>query len=449
MDDPHNRIDEAYDFFSRSLEEWAGEAGDDERLARMRTLRITLCDLLKVVSITLEADDNAQVIFETLNARGTPLLALDLVKNSVFLEASRQGLETEELYEERWKPEFDAAEMEKYWRAERRQGRLMRPVAELFLMHWLTMRTERVVPATELFTTFRSRVLNGSTDGSVDVLIDRLCRDAETMRGFDRLEPGSVEATFFRRLETLDTTTLIPVVLLLFTEPAVDPTRRTRALRMIESWLVRRVLMGLTAKNYNQQVPVLLSRLRKDLDRPDEVMLSELQAGEGAISVWPTDEVLRARLLGQNIYSWVRQDRIAMVLAAVEKTLYSSKVEALTVPSKLSIEHVIPQKWEKHWPIGVEGDAAKIEAADLRRRNSIHRLGNLTIVTQALNTSLSNGPWSKKQKHLNEHSKLLLNTRLVEDYRDRFDDDAIDERGAWLTDRILEIWPGSTAWSGM
>jgi hypothetical protein len=38
-----------------------------------------------------------------------------------------------------------------------------------------------------------------------------------------------------------------------------------------------------------------------------------------------------------------REDRIAMVLGAVEKTLYSSKVEALTVPSKLSIEHVIPE----------------------------------------------------------------------------------------------------------
>jgi len=38
---------------------------------RARRLRITLCDLLKVVSITLEVDDNPQVIFETLNARGT------------------------------------------------------------------------------------------------------------------------------------------------------------------------------------------------------------------------------------------------------------------------------------------------------------------------------------------------------------------------------------------
>ncbi len=446
VDDPNNRIDEAYEFFTRSLDEWASELEGEARLARMRALRITLCDLLKVVSITLEADDNAQVIFETLNARGTPLLALDLVKNSVFLEASRQGLETEELYEERWKPEFDATDMEKYWRTERRQGRLMRPVAELFLMHWLTMRTERVVPATELFTTFRGRVLDGASTEPIGALIDRLCRDAETMRGFDHLEPGSVEATFFRRLEILDTTTLIPVVLLLFTEPAVDPERRIRALRMIESWLVRRVMMGLTTKNYNQQVPSFLSRVRQDVDRPDEVILEELRAGEGAISRWPTDEELRERLIDQGIYGWVRQDRIAMMLGAVEQTLYSNKVEAVNVPAKLSIEHVIPQKWERHWRLDVADDDAAMEAAQGRRRNNIHRLGNLTIVTQALNTSLSNGPWEKKQKHLNEHSKLLLNTRLVEDYRERFDDDAVDARTVWLADRVLEIWPGPGAW---
>jgi Protein of unknown function DUF262/Protein of unknown function (DUF1524) len=445
-DDPHNRIDEAYSFFVANLEEWATEVDGDARLARMRTLRITLCDLLKVVSITLEADDNAQVIFETLNARGTPLLALDLVKNSVFLEASRQGLATETLYEERWKPEFDVAEMDKYWRAERRQGRLKRPVAELFLMHWLTMRSEKLVPATELFTTFRSRILNEHSNDSIEVIIDRLCRDAETMRSFDKLPVGSVEAKFFERLEILDTTTLIPLILLLFTEPGVDPVRRTRCLLILESWLVRRLLMGLSAKNYSQQTPLLVGKVRKNLARADEVILDDLRSGEGEASRWPGDAELRARLVDQNIYNWVRQDRIAMVLAAVEATLYSSKVEALTIPTKLSIEHIIPQKWEANWPLPVEGDAETVEAAEERRRNSIHRLGNLTIVTHALNASLSNAVWAKKQKHLNEHSKLLLNARLVSEYGDRFDDDSVAERGAWLADRIIEIWPGPDAW---
>ena len=172
-----------------------------ERLERLELLRITLCDLLKVVSITLEADDNAQVIFETLNARGTPLLALDLVKNAVFLEAAEQGLETDALYEEIWKPEFDAPTTMSIGAHERRQGRLNRPIGELFLMHWLTMKLRRVVPATELFATFREQILverAAAADGRAHPgALPRRADDAELRRP----RAGSVEATFFERLE--------------------------------------------------------------------------------------------------------------------------------------------------------------------------------------------------------------------------------------------------------
>ena len=72
-------------------------------------------------------------------------------------------------------------------------------------------------------------------------------------------------------------------------------------------------------------------------------------------------------------------------------------------------------------------------------------LGNLTIVTQPLNSSLSNSAWPSKQKELNEHSKLLLNARLIDEYPDVFDEAAIDARGAWLADRIINIWPGPDA----
>lgn len=46
---------------------------------------------LQVVAIDLEKDDDAQVIFETLNARGEPLLPADLLRNYIFLRAARRG----------------------------------------------------------------------------------------------------------------------------------------------------------------------------------------------------------------------------------------------------------------------------------------------------------------------------------------------------------------------
>lgn len=67
------------------------------REERHKALRITLTSLLQVVSINLEAGDNPQVIFETLNARGTPLLAMDLVKNAVFFGAQREQADVNRL----------------------------------------------------------------------------------------------------------------------------------------------------------------------------------------------------------------------------------------------------------------------------------------------------------------------------------------------------------------
>jgi uncharacterized protein with ParB-like and HNH nuclease domain len=50
------------------------------------------------VAIDLETDDDPQVIFETLNARGEPLLPADLLRNYIFLRAARQGYPQEALY---------------------------------------------------------------------------------------------------------------------------------------------------------------------------------------------------------------------------------------------------------------------------------------------------------------------------------------------------------------
>lgn len=441
-DDPENRIDEAYAFFRQSVKEWISEVEADERLSRLERLRITVCELLKVVSITLEVDDNAQVIFETLNARGTPLLALDLVKNAVFLEASRQSLDTDVLYEQIWRPQLD----DDYWRRERRQGRLNRPIADLFLMHWLTMKVRKLIPATELFKTFRDQILTAVPPPNMASLIPELCSDAHTMRSFDSLAPGTIEAAFFDRLEALDTSTVIPLVLFLFRESAISPDRRRRALRMIESWLVRRMIMWLSTKNYSQQVPLMIGRIASDLEHADEVLLEDLRTGVGQASLWPTDEQVRQQLVGRGMYGSISQPRIVMILAAVEQSLYSNKVEALQVPKKLSIEHILPQNWTEHWPLPSDLTDEEREAAESGRNSRLHRLGNLTLTTLPLNAALSNAAWSVKQKELNKGSKLLLNAQLIEDHADRFDEQAIDERGARLAERIISIWPGPTSW---
>jgi hypothetical protein len=441
-DDPANLIEEAYEYFARQMREWVEDPDVEGGVAaRIETLRVTLCDLLKVVSITLEPGDNAQVIFETLNARGTPLLALDLVKNSIFHEASKQEFDVDRLYEDVWKPQLD----DPYWRAERRQGRLYRAQGELFLMHWLAMKLRKIIPATELFAMFRQEVLQTKPPPNTEQLIQELCRDASILRGFDDRPAGTIEATFFDRLQQLDTTTLLPLALLLFREPAVTGERRQRALRILESWLVRRSLLRLTAKSYNEQVAAMLAKVGLDTSRADEIILEHLRSTVGEATRWPTDKDIVWFFENRDAYGLVAKSRLVMALGEIEQALYSSKVEAVSVPAGLSLEHVMPQKWEKHWPLTAGLPAEEAAEAKIERDMRIHRLGNLTLTAFPLNASLSNAAWPKKREELNRHSKLLLNVELIDRYPELFDETAIDERTRLLAERICSIWPGPQA----
>ncbi len=454
-DDPENLIDETFAYFCDRTAEYLTRTDEDDTLLstaqsdparppvesiaeRAERLRITICDLLKVVSITLDADDNPQVIFETLNARGTPLLALDLVKNAIFHQASRQQRDTDALYKDVWQPQLD----DDYWRQDRRQGRLNRPIGELFLVNWLTIRLERLIPATELFSTFRTSVLNPGLDA--EALIRELCADAAVMRSFDTPAPDTPEAAFFMRLSALDAGTVLPIVLLLHRAPEVTEARRRRGLRILESWLARRALMRLTSKNYNRLVPRLIAKMKADLEHADDALLAALSGGEGEISRWPGDSEFIEFLRNSNVYGTISPPRLVMAFTAVEASLYSGKTDIPGLAGDLSLEHLLPRSWDTHWPLrdgdGTVSSGEELEEATQERGRHVNRLGNLTIVTQPLNSGLSNGPWAAKRKQLNAESKLLLNSRLAE--LENWDESSIDAHGEWLARRLAVIWPG-------
>lgn len=77
----------------------------------------------------------------------------------------------------------------------------------------------------------------------------------------------------------------------------------------------------------------------------------------------------------------------------------------------------------------------------------VNRLGNLTLVTQPLNSSMSNAPWVareegdySKREELATRSVLLINQQLVR--HNQWDESRIDARGADFAERILRTWPG-------
>lgn len=437
----------AYDYFMGEIRRWVQAEGSAEQRALMLDALQEACEgLLQVVSIQLDGSSDAQVIFETLNSRGADLTSLDLAKNAIFRLAEREAKEegeVSELHATNWQPSLGDAD---YWLETVRQGRYTNERADLFLMHWLTMKVGKTARVQHLFADFRKEILQQEPAPTARELIVELSEDAKTFRSFDEFEEGSDEGRFFRRLRMMDTTTLLPVVLLLFRSNELETDRLRRALRALESWLVRRMLLGATSAHYNRLLASLLETLNAQptLKAADTLVIESLRGFSNPTDIWPTDEQVLNQLRTRALYGWISHKRIRLLLEACELQLAaSSKSEQLPFPEKLSIEHAMPQNWSKNWPFPAE---TKDEAAIAERNERINRLGNLTLVTSGLNSSLSDSAWPVKRGALAKHSQLLVNQQLCAN--ETWDDASIDARSGQLAGMVVRTWPGpeATVW---
>jgi hypothetical protein len=168
----------AYRFFAKSIAEWIN-AKASESVSRADALSTALHQQIKLMALDIDPGEDAQVIFETLNARGTPLLPIDLVKNWLLREAVRKKANARKLYNEHWRKPFDL-EIE-YWREEIGRGHAQRPRADLFLQYFLTMRLRDEVASDRLYYRFLDDIDKHSGQHIGDRIIT-IERNAEIFR---------------------------------------------------------------------------------------------------------------------------------------------------------------------------------------------------------------------------------------------------------------------------
>lgn len=80
-----------------------------------------------------------------------------------------------------------------------------------------------------------------------------------------------------------------------------------------------------------------------------------------------------------------------------------------------------------------------VAAATRKRNAALQTFGNLTMLTQALNSAASNSSWPEKKIELLRHSLLPINQQLHEVCT--WDEDAISDRGTALLEKALKLWP--------
>lgn len=220
---------------------------------------------------------------------------------------------------------------------------------------------------------------------------------------------------------------------------------------VLESYLLRRAVCGLPTKNYNRVFLQLTRSLQEKA--PTAVAVKEqLSKLTGESAMWPKDELFWVAWSEKHAYQTLNNPKIVHILRRLSDSYLEAKTERLTIEGQLTVEHILPQNWYENWPL--EDGSRWLSrdewyAADLddprdaqthRRNEFLQTFGNLTIITQPLNSSVSNSAWTTKKPELLKASLLPINQQLhgVEIW----DEKAIDNRGRELFERALTIWSG-------
>ena len=98
----------------------------------------------------------------------------------------------------------------------------------------------------------------------------------------------------------------------------------------------------------------------------------------------------------------------------------------------------MPQKWMTNWPLPEEGNADW-------RMHLVRTLGNCTMITQSLNSSISNDQWSVKLEGKNNKGglKVYANGLLTLDgvlTLNEWNEECIIERSKQLAQIACRVW---------
>lgn len=128
----------------------------------------------------------------------------------------------------------------------------------------------------------------------------------------------------------------------------------------------------------------------KASDRAGNAVIETLCAAPHGYA-WPDDADVKEQFTSTRYYGagGINQNRLRLILGAIDRLLQRAdrKVEPADVDyDDLQVEHVIPQQWQKYWPVEAD-DPNERAVLELARAQHIHRIGNLTLTSGPRNNS--------------------------------------------------------------
>lgn len=375
---------------------------------------------LEIIDIFLHKEDDAQLIFESLNSTGLALEEGDKIRNFILM-----GLT----------PKLQEAYYEKYWNKIEKFTHYQ--VSEFF-KDYLTLKLGRSVVVRDIYFTFKEFVLSNKID-TENCLQDLL--------GYARLYEIIVKpvlskkpyTNLLQRLQQIEFTVIHPLLLsILKREEAKQITEQDviEILGSIESYLLRRLIVGLPTNALNKVFAMMDKDIEKRLQQNSSTyteILKYLLLSKEESSRYPKDEEFIQSLFNKNIYAMSSKNKMYL-FSCLENG--DSKEQAQVIDKlrdgTYSIEHVMPQTLSKEWKDSLGPNYQSVH------EKYLHTLSNLTLT--GYNSIYSNKPFKEKLsiKDGFKDSNLRLNKFISSctGWTER----EILERKKYLAERAKKIW---------
>ena len=397
------------------------------------------------VGIDLSQEEDEQQIFDTINSLGVKLTTAELLKNYFF---NRDDIEK---YNEYWKEVFEKDEETKnYWDREIIAGRLRRTFIDLFFFAYLQIKIQETnfkvkaedkdayAKVEHLFESYKNFIKSYLNDNKEAILseIKEYALLFKKNFNYEILGEELTQDFGIDRINTiifgLDTTTLIPYTLYILRNIS-DETTKNELFGIIETYIMRRMITHSNTKNYNQ---LFTDKLINNRVLSKQEFLDYIEKRDDKVNFLPTDEELEK---GFNSSILINKQSAGILYLIESKIRNEKDSTALLGINKYSLEHLMPKKWRNNW------NKLSSKESEINRDRKLLTLGNLTIITQSLNSSIRDSKWEDKLKGKNKKGGLTeysVGLKTISQFLEypEWDEKTIEERALFLYEKAKQIW---------
>lgn len=375
---------------------------------------------LAIVDISLQRDvDNPQLIFESMNSTGKALSQADLIRNYILMGLD-QDLQTS-LYEDHWRPMELAFGQEAYAQK-----------FDNFIRYYLTVVSGTPPKVTEVYDNFKVYATKNFSDSDgITRLVTEIHQYANyyCAIGLGAEDNPTLKSAFNDLILDLDFTVTFPVLLKLYRLYATEKLSVLdfeKAVRAIESYVFRRMIVGIPTSSLNKTFAALPTLIA------DDAVYASLAANLVSLQSYkrfPENDEFERILQEKDLYNTSSRTYWLRRLENFGRT------KELVVVENYTVEHLMPQNPNPlpEWKTDLGPDWQDIQSRYL------HTLGNLTLT--GYNSEYSDKPFATKrdmpEKGL-KFSPLNLNQGLGQ--IDVWNEEEIVNRAKKLATRALSVW---------